>query len=352
MLHRLIYETLDFMDESEGGDMNGLWRDGFFRGVCLATLLWPFPAIHAEDLRGPAFTPQDQVQEMPEAWKTRGVVYDRLPADTDIAITLDQHLYPALLPLIQDYANEKHLKIAVEEGTCGISAGALQDKTVDMGGYCCPPGQQDRLPGLEFHTLGIASLALLVHPSNSLENISLQQARDIYQGKLGDWNQVDPQPGNQKRPIHSLARLHCKKRPGHWRLLLDNEDLFSPTTHEVSTIQDMITQTGANRNAIGYEMLWMKQKYQDAGLTRALSIDGVSPEDSEALVAGRYPLYRSYNIATWADPQLKNPHMDELLDYLYQHFESIEPKYGFVSARRLREAGWVFSGNELIGEPR
>lgn len=158
-------------------------------------------------------------------------------------------------------------------------------------------------------------------------------------------------PGFGKNRIRPFTRLHCKARPGHWRLLLDNEDLFSPRLTDVSTIPDMISNVESSRMSIGYEMLWMVEKYSKEGKIKLLRLNDQDPTDNEALISGAYPLYRTYSITTWSDGPARNPIADELVDYLIENFGQVEPRYGLVSARALRQAGWKFSGNELVGEP-
>jgi len=324
-------------------------------GIFALGLLWSTTALasHGEN-GGPAFSDPDKTVTMPEAWQQQPLHYADLPPGTDLAVTLDQHLYPALLPLIKEFAHAHKLHIAVQEGTCGISAGALEDKEVDIGGFCCPAGEPDRLPGLRYHTLGIAALALLVNPKNPVDNVDTATARRIFSGYINDWQDVVS--GEKKAqlpsiaPIQAVARLHCKNRPGHWRLILDNEDQFSPTLLEVSTIQDMIHRVARLPDAVGYETLWMVERY-GKGTVKTLKVNGFSPTDVQALVANDYPFYRTYNISSWTAPHLAKPEAKALVDYLMQEFHRVDPKYGFVPASRLREAGWRFHGDELIGEP-
>ncbi len=300
-------------------------------------------------MRGPEFTDHHHLEEMPAGWKLQPIRYAKLPPGTDLAISLDQHLYPALLPLIRQYAQAHQLKVAVEEGTCGISAGALLDKEVDVAGFCCPAGETDRLPGLTYHTLGIASLALLVHPENPVSNVTFTQAQEMFMGKIGNWKSIDP-AFNAK--IETIGRLHCKNRPGHWRLLLENEDLFSPTTREVSTIPDMLNLASSQRASLGYETLYMARRHAGKEGIKTLSINGASPADNSAVIAGNYPLYRTYNITTWSDPKLRKAHAEQLLAYIYEHFDEVEPVYGLIPSKQLRQAGWKFEGSELVASPR
>lgn len=322
-------------------------------GAGLLGLSWNL-CVAADAAPGPAFSDPAHQVPMSEAWRRQPITYREVPPDTDVAVTLDQHLYPALLPLIRQFARQHRLRIAVQEGTCGISAGALADKEVDIGGFCCPAGETDRLPGLTYHTLGVASLALLVNPQNPVANVDEATARRIFLGDIADWQDVADR-GKGKlpaiAPIQAVARLHCKNRPGHWRLILDNEDQFSPTLLEVSTIQDMIQRVARLPDAIGYETLWMVERY-GKGKVKPVKINGFSPRDDQALTAGKYPFYRTYNISSWTAPHLARPEADALVTYLMQGFHRVEPKYGFVPAMRLREAGWRFSGDELVGGPQ
>lgn len=311
------------------------------------------PEVH-KGVRGEAFTDPSHRFPMPDEWVRKPVKYEEFAGKADIAVTLEQDVYHLILPLIRKYTKEHGLKIAVQEGTCGISAGALARKAVDIGGFCCPPGKEDRLPGLKFHTLGIVAKAILVHPDNPVDNISMKQATDIFSGKTYRWSGLRTAAGKPgpDREIRAIGRFHCKARPGHWRLLLDNEDMFSPRLYEVGSMPDMIAGVAKHRDAVGWEVLGMLEKYEKSGTVKPLRINGHLPTDGEALAAGKYPLYRTYNITTWEGKGVESPHAQRLVEYLMKEVEQIDPKYGFVPASRLKKSGWKFLGDELVGEPR
>jgi len=287
---------------------------------------------------------------MPEAWRQQPVRHADTVGAVDLAISLDQHLYPALLPLIQAFGAQQGLKIAVQEGTCGISAGGLQKKAVDIGGFCCPPAATDRLPGLRFHTLGIAPISLLVNAANPLNDLDLEQARALFGGRIGYWRDLDPAAAKLGR-VQSVGRLHCKLRPGHWRLLLPDEEAFSPRLQEVSTIPDMLDAVARDRGALGYEVLWMLSSFTQASKIKALRLNGIDPADSVRVLSGHYPLYRTYNITTWDEEPARNAHVQDLLIFLRGHSSQSLEEHGIIPAARLREAGWRFRDAELIGEP-
>lgn len=301
-------------------------------------------------LTGPAFTEPAQVYgDMPPGWADRPLAYDTWAHGADLAVTLDQQLYPMLRPVIRTYAHEHGLRIAIERGTCGISAGALSRKEVDVGGFCCPPSATDRLPGLRFHTLGIGALAVFVHPDNPVEGLTQAQVRAIYRGRLRRWSQTGAGPDSL---VHPVARLHCKARPGHWRLLLDDEDLFAVQLREVGTIPDMLAAVAADPAAIGYETLWMVNRERDSPV-KVLPVDGYAPTDAAALAAHRYPFYRTFNLTTWSAPGVRRDAADALVAHLMEAVERVGTGAPFhlVPAARLREQGWRFHGAELVGEP-
>ncbi len=326
---------------------------------CLASLLLYGSAIHAahdaaKSLRGPAFSDPTKHMQMPASWEEQPVKYESSAGDVSLAINLDQQMYRVLTPTIKEYAKKHGLNIAITDSTCGNSAGMLRRKMIDIGGFCCAPGMIDRFPGLRFHTTGIAPVALFVHPDNPIDNITLDQARRIFMGKINYWSELktsDGRPGPEVM-IKTVGRLHCKTRPGHWRLLLDNEDLFSSRMFEVGNISDMILQVASNTDAIGHETAWLATEYyKDRGRVKTLKIDGYAPEDLDALLSGKYPVYKTFSVTTWEGKETKNSVAGELVKFIKNQIETLDAGYGIVPISRLKKSGWKFKGSELIGEP-
>ncbi len=328
-----------------------------FLAALLFSIIFLMPS-HAEhdpstSLSGPKFSDHSKVYQMPPEWTKQPIKHESSAKDADIAVTLDGQLYHAWEPIINKYADKNGLKVDVTYGTCGLSAGKLLRKSADIGGFCCPPSYTDRLPGLQFHTGGIASIALIVHPDNPIDNITLEEARKIFMGDIYRWSELKTSEGVKglDEIIQPTARLHCKIRPGHWRLLLDDEDLFSPMLIEVGAIPDMILQVAKNPRAIGYEILWMARYYADKGKVKILKINGYDPDNPLDVISKKYPLYRVYNFTTWEGEGVANRHAKGILDHLLNEVEDLDPKYSFIPSSRLKEAGWKFNRNELIGEP-
>lgn len=312
----------------------------------------------AEDLgkrlAGDPFSDPARLVPKPEEWVARPIAHAEWGQDADLAVALDQHLYPALLPLTEAFARERHLRIAVREGTCGFSEGMLNNKAVEITGLCCPPGATDRLPGLRFHTLGIAALAILVPEDNPFANLTGEQVRHLFMGRPKSWGELPPVAGLAPFPVpvQPVTRLHCPLKPGHWRVILDNESQFTARKVEIKEIPDYIAKIASTKGSIGYEVLWNQERYQGRTRLKAIKVDGHHPADAEAVIRRRYPFYTVYTMTTWARDDGANPVAADLIRYYREHFDrTLAEEYHIIPATRLKEAGWRFRDEELVGEP-
>ncbi|MBF0294644.1 MAG: hypothetical protein HQL96_05605 [Magnetococcales bacterium] len=305
-------------------------------------------------LKGPAFSDPDQLADKPEAWRQLPIRHKPPDEGAELAILLDQNNYPALLPLIREYAAVNRIDISLREGTCGPAMEGINRKQVDIGASCCPVAQADRLPGLRWHTIGIAPLAILANGEDPVEGLTTDEVRRIFRGKVTRWSQIPSVAGKfpEDAPVFPVIRFHCKTRPGHWRLILDNEELFGPRAEQVGSMLDMVTNVAKRRGALGYEENWHtinQPEFRER--LRTLRIDGHSPLDREAVRTGRYPFYFVYTLSTWTEPHTANPKADALVRFLIGQAGRIDPAYHVIPAAELRGAGWKFRDDELIGEP-
>jgi ABC-type phosphate transport system substrate-binding protein len=331
-----------------------------FKRFCLYFLILLIPVTAAraavpDALAGKAFSDPNQIADVAPGFKSRPVQYDKNVGKVDVVITLGQQTYPALHKIVEDIARQQGITVNIQQGSCGATAKKLLKKSVDIGTYCCPPAKNDRLPGLVFHTIAIGPIALFTNSVNPIENVSFVNARKIFEGDYVHWSDVpsfsdfkDNQLGSEM--IQPVVRLHCKKRPGHWRLLLDNQDMFSPRIQSVATIADMVKQVSDHENAIGYETPYLVNMHSESGRVKLLSINGNSPDNLYKLLKGEYPLYRTYSLTTWSGSD-KNEKAVRLLAAIRDYVEKNGAQYSLIPASQLRLAGWKFKGDELVGEP-
>lgn len=316
----------------------------------------PVQADTAKQLKRQAFSDPSLMANIPREFLDKKIKYEKkISPDIDVVISLGQQTYPVVHEAIETIAKANNIKIVIQQGSCGATAKKLLNKTVDIGTFCCPPGQTDRLPGLEFHTVAIAPLALITHKDNPVNNTSAIDAKKIYKGEYVAWSEVPGFEGLTDKllgeRIQPIIRLHCKKRPGHWRLLMSNQNEVSPRAESVGTIPEMVARVASDVASIGYETPYMLKTHKNKGDLKMLSIDGKTPEDLENLIKGDYPIYRTYNMTTWSNKNNRNEKAELLMAAIYDFFQEQGVQYGFVSASKLKSAGWKFKDNELIGEP-
>ena len=314
--------------------------------------------LYAADqfLEAPHFSDPNYQVAMPPDWIAKPITSsDENHKDyvADIRMVLDQQVFRVLQPAINRYASEHKIKISLADGTCGHSAGALLQKKTDIGGFCCPPRNSDRLPGLHFYTMGITAVALLVNPENPVVGVSTRQARELFSGHIERWTALVPATSSNSfnKPVLPVARLHCKTRPGHWRLILGHEDDFSAELKEVGAIPDMIEAVANNEHAIGHAAYWLAvEHYKEFGKVRPLLVNGFSPGNRQALLSGDYPFYKTFSITLWEGEHVANPHAEQLVKYLIAEMENVDPSSGIATPAQLRKAGWKFIKDELIQE--
>jgi phosphate transport system substrate-binding protein len=338
--------------------MTKTFKKTSFYSILLALTLTPLS--HAEttnQLNSNAFSDPDHEATMPEGFQETAINYgDKVAADVEVVISLGQQTYPAFHEIVEMIAEQQGIKVDVQQGTCGATAKKLMKKSVDIGTYCCPPGETDRLPGLKFNTIAIAPIALVTNKDNPVSDVTSTDAKKIFKGEYVTWSEVPAYPNLSDKlkgeKIKPIARMHCKKRPGHWRSLMNNADKLSPRAELVGTIADTISLVANNIGAIGYETPFMLKVHKDKGTLKILNIDGKNPEELEHLLAGNYPIYRSYNMTTWTNANNRNEKAETLMDAIYDYVQSHGEEHGFIPAKKLKSAGWKFKDRELIAEPK
>ncbi|MCK9488074.1 MAG: substrate-binding domain-containing protein [Xanthomonadales bacterium] len=203
------------------------------------------------------------------------------------------------------YAKERGTSVAVtpfstNSGIDGVLSGEIDLAASARSPIAVRPAEM----GLVFHPVAWDALVFIVHPSNPVSNLSLTQVRDIFQGKLDNWNQV----GGKDAPIdlysvmgpydglESTIRQMLFGDPGY-RAMIDR--LFL-NQHQIEVGIQM------DPDAIGMTTL--------AGLSRqkvkSLSIEGVTA-NRDSVGDGRYllslPLFMVYK----AD----GPKADKIADF-------------------------------------
>ena len=100
------------------------------------------------------------------------------------------------------------VRISVTGGGSGTGIAALINGTVDIANASrsikpeeAEEAKANGIEAIEF-TVARDAIAIIVHPRNPVNQLTLQQISDIYSGKINNWREV----GGDNRPIVRLSR--------------------------------------------------------------------------------------------------------------------------------------------------
>ncbi len=161
-----------------------------------------------------------------------------------------------------------------------------------FGFVCCQLDDREVAANqLQVHPLALEPILILVNESNPVSNLSTGQVRALFRGDIRNWSEV----GGDDRPVVVVTRLHCKKRPGHWKRLLPSANEFRQDRLNVKAADAMIRRVTDFQGAIGHTgATWM---FSHRDRVKALRIDGHAPT-AQNLASGKYPFYRTLSAVT------------------------------------------------------
>lgn len=179
----------------------------------------------------------------------------------------------------------------------GIKAAKQGTKSRETFGFvCCPLSDEEvEKEQLLVYPLAKEPILILTHKSNPVDNLSSEDVRAIFRGTLTNWSEA----GGPDKPIVVITRLHCKKRPGHWKKILPSHKDFRQERLNVKSAADMVQRVNDFSGAIGHTGSTWKFSADDN--VKAVSIDGIKPT-AENLRNGKYPFYRILSAVTNRSP--------------------------------------------------
>lgn len=153
--------------------------------------------------------------------------------------------------------------------------------------------------------VGLDGLAVLVNKNNPINNLTIEQLRDIFMAKIRNWKEV----GGQDRPIVLLSResnsgTHMFFKEQVIRLgAIDNKDEFSPTALLMPSSQAIVDEIYQNPNAIGYAGIgFMNNQTKTVSVSAKNSTEFFEPT-IENVMSGKYPISRPLYLYTNGEPK-------------------------------------------------
>ena len=178
------------------------------------------------------------------------------------------------------------LDIAAGGSVVGIKA--IHDGTADIG-MASRALAPDEAAGIEQYQIAVDVLAIVVHPTNPVSDLTAAQLRDIYLGKITNWREL----GGPDRPIAVVVRdVNSGTRGAFDEIVLDKHEPQAPGLKAAITAGDVAAIVATEPGAIGYVGFGNLESR-----LKLLAIDGVTPT-RDAARNGHYRLVRPLLLMT------------------------------------------------------
>jgi phosphate transport system substrate-binding protein len=229
-----------------------------------------------------------------------------------------------------------NVSISVTGGGSGTGIASLINGTVDIANASraikaeeVAETQKNGYDPVEF-LVAQDAIAVIVHPDNPIDELTLQQLSDIYSGKISNWNEI----GGVDRPIVRLSRetnsgthvyfLEEVLRLGN----VGDQTLFSMDTLLLPSSEGIIAEVRQNPNSIGYDGLGYVTP--DVKVVR-VALNATSAyvyPSADTVSSGVYPIARGLYMYTKGEPRGT---VRDYLDWIYsKEGQEIVRELGFV----------------------
>ncbi len=145
-------------------------------------------------------------------------------------------------------------------------------------------------------------IALIVHPENPVNSLTIDQLRLIYTGKITNWKEV----GGADTPILLLSRESSSGTFVFFQEHILNKEDFSPSARLLPGTSALVQAVAADRGAIAYVGLGFaeeaKGKAKTLGVQAKDQPNPVVPSE-ETVVSGTYPVSRPLFFYTNGTPK-------------------------------------------------
>ena len=168
---------------------------------------------------------------------------------------------------------------------------------LDIGGTCrmsLPASEQSELYAT-LHPVAWDALAIIAHPSNPVDNLTLEQIKGIYTGMITNWKQL----GGRDAPINLYVRRGKISGVGYAirQYIFKDSGMEFKSSHVVNSSGPLEKACEKDPDAIGITGISSARKRK----VKILRFDGKSPT-FENVKNGSYGLYRPLYLVTSPHP--------------------------------------------------
>lgn len=195
--------------------------------------------------------------------------------------------------LAERYVAEHPASAAINVQGGGSSAGiqAAQSGSAEIGMSSRWLKEEER--GLETILIARDAIAIIVHPSNPLSDLALNQVREIFTGRIENWASL----GGSDRPITVVTREEGSGTRGAFEGLVMGEERITLASLRQDSNGAVRVMVAGDPGAIGYISLGIVDER-----VKPVSIEGVFPSQ-ETVSSEAYGLVRPFLFLVRGEPQ-------------------------------------------------
>lgn len=202
---------------------------------------------------------------------------------------------------------EKYPKVTVTAEFVGSGAGveAAANGTADIGNASRNLKDEEKAKGIAENIVAIDGIAVVVDPSNTVEDLTKDQLAGIYDGTVTNWKDV----GGNDAPIVVVGRESGSGTRTAFEELLELEDKCK-YANELDSTGAVMAKVASTPGAVGYVSLDVLDD-----TVKAVKLEGAEPTE-ENIKAGTYFLSRPFVMATNGEISEQNDLVQALFAYL------------------------------------
>jgi phosphate transport system substrate-binding protein len=208
-----------------------------------------------------------------------------------------------VLPIAQKAAEvfmkkNPSVKVYVSGSGSGTGIKALLDGTTDIADSSREAKEKEIAAGKEkgvkltAHKVALDGIIPIVHPTMKIDNITMEQLRAIYNGKIKSWKEI----GGPNRPIAVVSRDTSSGTYEVWEKLVLKKDRVRADALLVASNGQAVQTVAQNKYAIGYIGIG----YIDKSI-KVLKVNGKSASE-KTVRDGSWPVARPLFMYTNGKP--------------------------------------------------
>lgn len=203
-------------------------------------------------------------------------------------------------------ARHPQVTVAVTGGGSGTGIAALISGTCDLAASSRPMTDKEKKQIAAHNrtwrewTVALDGLAVVVHPSNPVKQLTVSQLADLFAGRIRNWKELG---GTNRamvllsREVNSGTHVYFKEH------VLGTGQEFAPEALLMPSSQAIADEAATNPDAIGYYgMGYLNPKNRAVAVAKTAADAYIVPSEADVR-SGAYPIARPLFIYSFAEPQ-------------------------------------------------